>query len=61
MAIEELARRFLKIRRKRIRQFLSEFFGSFILAVVGIAGAHQGIYAETSSGLLKQIDFVSCF
>ena len=51
MAIEEVARRFVKIRRKRVRQFLSEFFGSFILAVVGIAGVHQGLYAETSSGL----------
>ena len=50
MAIEEIARKFLKIQRKRIRQFLSELFGSFLLAVIGIAGAHQGIYGETSSG-----------
>ncbi|CBY38561.1 unnamed protein product [Oikopleura dioica] len=49
MAIEEIARKFLKIRRKRVRQFLSELFGSFLLAVIGIAGSHQGIYGETSS------------
>ena len=49
MAIEEIARKFLKIRRKRVRQFLSELFGSFLLAVIGIAGAYQGIYSEISS------------
>jgi len=43
-SIESFAKQKLAIKRPRIRQFLAEFLGSFILALTGIAANHVGRY-----------------
>jgi len=46
MSLESIVSRKLKIKNVRVRQFLAEFHGSFILAYIGIGAAHA------TSGLL---------